>query len=528
MSRSGLLLRFAALVAFLLAAQSVSAGAATFKWANDGDVRAMDPYTLDETVQNSFLGNIYEGLVRRSRKLDPEPALATSWDQTSPTVWRFHLRPGVKWQDGSPFTAADVLFSFKRINGKNSGLSPEVHSIKDIRKVDDLTIDIETTGPDPILLSELASFPIMSEAWCTANNAVENVVVGAGDNFALRNAMGTGPFRLTLREADRRTIIERNPTWWDKPEHNLDRVEFTVIGSAPTRVAALLSGEVDMIYSVPTQDMEKIAHAPGIRLIVGPELRTIYLGMDQARDELLFSNVKGKNPFKDLRVRQAFQLAIDENAIAQRVMRGNARPTNLMWGPGVNGFNPEMNQRPAVDLAKAKALLAEAGYPDGFEVTMDCPNDRYVNDEAICTAVSAMMARVGVKVNVYARTKTRFFADVNYPNFNTSFYLIGWTPSTYDAQNVIQAILHTRGKGVGLTNNAGFSNARVDELNDLIATELDQSKRQAMIDEVAKIVQDNVAYLPLHQQTIVWAAKENIELTQPADNYFPMRWVRVK
>jgi peptide/nickel transport system substrate-binding protein len=528
MSPRAPLFAFALLASLNLPAVIPQAGAATFKWANDGDVRAMDPYTLDETVQNSFLSNIYEGLVRRNKKLEPEPALATSWEQTAPTTWRFHLRQGVKWQDGSPFTAADVLFSFKRINGKNSQYSPEVHSIKDIHKVDEATLDVETIGPDPILPSEMASFPIMSEAWCTEHNSVENVVVGSGENYALRNAMGTGPFRLTLREPDRRNVLEPNPNWWDKPEHNLDRVEFTIISSAPTRVAALLTGEVDMIYSVPTQDIDKISHAPGIKLIQGPELRTIYLGMDQVRDELLYSNVKGKNPFKDLRVRQAFSLAIDEAAIAQRVMRGNARPTWLMWGPGVNGFDPKMNQRPAVDLVKAKALLAEAGYPDGFEVTIDCPNDRYVNDEAICTAVSAMMARVGVKVNVYARTKSKFFADTGYPNYNTSFFLSGWTPATYDAQNVIQAILHTRGKGVGLNNGSGFTNARVDQLNDLIAVELDKAKRDAMIDEAAKIVQDQVGFIPLHQQTIVWAAKENIDLTQPADNSFPMRWVRVK
>lgn len=511
----------------LLAAASGSRAEVVFKWANDGDVRTMDPYTLNETVQNSFLSNIYEPLVRRNRQLAVEPALASSWDQPSPTMWRFHLRPGVKWQDGSPFTAADVVFTFHRAMGKNSALSTEVVSIKEIRRPDDLTVEIETKAPDPILPSELTSMPIMSEAWCTEHNSVENVVVGSGDNYALRNAMGTGSFRLASREADRRTVLERNATWWDKPEHNLDRVEFMVIGNAATRVAALLSGEVQMIYSVPPQDMDRIAHAPGIRLITGPELRTIFLGMDEARPELQFSSVKGKNPFRDVRVRRAFALAIDEQAIAQRVMRGNARPTWLMWGPGVNGFDTEMNVRPASDPAKARALLAEAGYPDGFQVTLDCPNDRYVNDEAICTAISSMLARVGVKVDVYARTKTRYFADTAYPNYNTSFYLLGWTPSTYDAHNVFQSILHTRGPGVGLTNGSGWSNARIDELTGLIATDLDPARRQALIVEGAKIVQDEVPFIPLHQQTIVWAARDNVELTQPADNRFPMWWVRV-
>ena len=519
------------LCATALAASALanSAQAVTFKWANDGDVRAMDPYTLDETVQNSFLQNIYEPLVRRNKQLAVEPALAASWEQTSPVVWRFHLRPGVKWQDGSAFTADDVLFSFQRINEKTSSTSTNVAAIKEVRRVDDLTIDIETRGPDPILTSEITNWDILNKAWCEKNNATAPVVMGTGENFAVRNAMGTGPFRLGLREPDRRTVLEANPTWWDKREGNVDRVEFTVIGSAATRVAALLSGEMDMIYSVPTQDMARIDKTPGFKLIQGPELRTIYLGMDQTRDELQYASVKGKNPFKDQRVREAFALAIDENAIAARVMRGQAKPTWEMWGQGVNGFNPALNARPAPDVAKAKALLAEAGYADGFTVKMDCPNDRYVNDEAICTAISSMMARVGVKIEVDARTKVKFFADVNYPNFNTSFYLLGWTPSTYDAHNVAFAILSSRGpNGRGLTNDAGYSNPKVDDLTARLAVELDPAKRQALIDDVTRTVQADVGFIPLHQQAIVWASKDMVQLTQPADNTFPMRWVSVK
>ena len=516
-------------IAVALALPLASPRAATFKWANDGDVRSMDPYTLDETVQNSFLQNIYEPLVRRGKQLQIEPALATSWEQTSPTVWRFHLRPNVRWQDGGAFTADDVLFSFQRINSKTSSTAANLATVKEIRKVDDLTVDFETRGPDPILTSEITNWDMLSKAWCEKNNSTEPVIMGTGENFAVRNAMGTGPFKLALREPDRRTVLERNPDWWDKPEGNLDRVEFTVIGSAATRVAALLSGEMDMIYSVPTQDMARIGQTAGFKLIQGPELRTIYLGMDQSRDELLYSSVKGKNPFKDVRVREAFALAIDETAIAARVMRGQARPTWEMFGPGINGFDPALNTRPATDIAKAKALLAEAGYPDGFTVKLDCPNDRYVNDEAICTAISSMMARVGVKVEVDARTKIKFFADVNYPAYKTSFYLIGWTPSTYDAHNVGFAILSSRGpNGRGIQNLGNYSSPKVDDLVAKIGVELDKPKRAAMIEEMVKTLQADVGYIPLHQQAIVWASKSNIELTQPADNTFPMRWVTVK
>jgi peptide/nickel transport system substrate-binding protein len=521
----------ASLASTLLASAALRpAVAVDFKWANDGDVGAMDPYTRQETVQLSFLSNIYEPMVRWNRDLKLEPALATSWEQTSPTVWRFHLRPGVKWQDGSAFTADDVIFSLQRILDKNSVMRAVMGPVKEARKVDDLTVDFETKQPDPIFLQEQTNFLIMSKAWATAHDATSPVLTDASkaENFAVRNAMGTGPFKLTIREPDRRTVVDKNPAWWDKPQGNVDHVEFDVIGNAATRTAALLSGGVDMIYAVPPQDMERIEHTQGLKLLQKPELRTIYLGMDSNRPELLKSTVKGKNPFKDVRVRRAFALAIDENAIAARVMRGQAHPTWLMYGPGVNGYDAKMDVRPKVDVAEAKKLLADAGYPDGFGVTLDCSNDRYVNDEAICTAIVSMLARIGVKVDLNAQTKSKFFGDINTPKFNTSFFMLGWTPATYDAHNALSTLLGTRNGTRGEVNDGGYSNPNLDTLIDQIGTETDQAKRNGLIDQAAKIVQDDVADIPLHQQVIVWASKSNIDVAQMADNYFPYRYVTVK
>jgi peptide/nickel transport system substrate-binding protein len=519
-------------VGFALAVLMMAAPASaqvTFKWANDGDARAMDPYTFNETVQNSLLQNIYEPLVERGRDLSLQPGLATSWETTDPNVWRFHLRGNVKWQDGSNFSADDVIFSYHRITGKNSAIRPAVATIKEARKIDDLTVDFVTDGPDPILPDELTAMAILSKAWCEAHDAVENVVIGKGENYALRNAMGTGPFRLVSREPDRKTVLERNPNWWGTPEHNIDIAEFNIIANASTRVAALLSGEMDMIYSVPPQDADRIKATVGVHLLEAPELRTIYLAMDQTREELLFSSVKGKNPLKDVRVRQAFAGAIDEDAIVKRVLRGQGRATWLMYGPGVNGYDAALDKRPPVDPAKAKALLAEAGYPDGFQIQMDCPNDRYVMDEQVCTAVAAMLARIGIKVDVYARTKVKFFADVGYPNYKLSFSLQGWTPGTYDAHNVFYSLLTSRQpNGQGQGNNGGYANPKLDALTAEIGHELNRDKRQGLIDEAAKIVQDDVATIPLHQQVVVWAARNNIDVVQPADNAFYLRWVKVK
>jgi peptide/nickel transport system substrate-binding protein len=519
------------LPALLLAMAIVAppAMAASFRWANDGDVATMDPDMLQEAVQLSFLSNIYEPLVRRDKDLKVEPALATSWEQTGPTVWRFHLRAGVKWQDGSPFTADDVLFSLKRIQAQTSAMRAPMSMVKEVRKADDLTVDFETANPDPILPQEMTNFLIMSKAWCDAHGADEPVLLGAkADSYSVHNAMGTGPYKLVSREPDRKTVVERNPAWWDKLPGNADTVEFDVISSASTRVAALLSGEEDMVYTVPPQDMTRIAAAPGLRLIQHPELRTIYLGFDVWRDALPSSDIKGKNPFKDQRVRQAFALAIDEDLIASRVMLGLAHPTWLMWGPGVNGYDPKLDVRPKPDLAKAKQLLADAGYPTGFTVAFDCPTDRYVMDEQICTAISSMLARIGVKIDLIAQTKAKYFAKILAPKYDTDFYLLGWTPATYDAHNVLYSLLGTRAGGRGEVNVSGYSNPALDDLIRKIGVETDQAKRNGLIDDAATILQHDLPTIPLHQQVIVWAAKTNVDVAQLADDFFPYRYITVK
>jgi peptide/nickel transport system substrate-binding protein len=516
----------ALLICAAVAAQP--AQAVTFKWANDGDVNAMDPATRQETVQLSFLSNIYEPLVRRNRDLGLEPALAQSWEKISPTVWRFHLRPGVKWQDGSPFTADDVVFTLKRTLSKESSMRAPMSVVKEARKIDDMTVDFETNDPDPIFLQEQTNLMIMSKAWCEAHNATEPVTIGKDDNYALHYAMGTGPYKLVSREPDRKTVVEKNPTWWDKPQGNADRVEFNVIASAPTRVAALLSGEMDMIYSVPPQDIARIKASPDLRILQSPELRTIYLAFNFTRDELKSSDVKGKNPWRDQRVREAVALSIDENAIASRVMLGLGHPTWEMWGKGINGYDQALDVRPKVDVAKAKSLLTEAGYPNGFKVALDCPNDRYVMDEQICTAIVSMLARTGIKVDLLAQTKTKFFTKILSPNYDTDFYLLGWTPATYDAHNALYTLLGTRNGKRGEVNAGGYSNPTLDGLIEQIGVETDQPKRDGLIKQTIGILQKDLPTIPLHQQVIVWAAKKNVDVAQPADNYFPFRFINVK
>ncbi len=523
-------MRRTTLAATLLAGALLAAplaSAQTLRWANDGDVNSMDPYSRQETFLLAFNANIYDPLVRRDAQMRVEPALAERWENPSPTTWRFHLRRGVKFSDGTPFTADDVIFSAERVRAPGSNLGSVLATVASVRKVDDHTVDFETKAPNPIFLQEITNWAIMSKAWAEAHNATRPAdLTSREENFATRNAMGTGPYRLASREPDRRTVLERNPGWWDRIPGNVERAELNIISNDATRVAALLSGEVDFVYTVPPQDVARIGAAPGVRIIQGPELRTIYLGMDQSRAELLKSDVKGRNPFQDVRVRRAFYQAIDEAAIARTVMRGQARPTGMIYGPGVNGFREQDDVRLPFDPEAAKRLLAEAGYPNGFGVTLDCPNDRYVNDEAICTAAVNMLARIGIRVTLNAQTRVRFFAEVNAPRYNTSFYLLGWTPATSDAHNALSQLAGTRDGSLGVFNNGGYSSPTYDALIGRIAVENNQARRQEMITEASRMLRDDVAYIPLHQQQVVWAARSNVEVVQTPDNYFQLRHSR--
>lgn len=515
-----------AAAAALLAFQG--AQAVTLRVANVGDVQSMDPHSLNETLQLSFTASVYEPLIGRDKKMNLVPLLATKWTQKTPTIWRFDLRHGVKFHDDTPFGADDVVFSLKRAADPGGDMRGYTSSFKEVRKIDDFTVEIETTTPNPILPDVLTNVYMMSRKWCEDNKALVPVDRRKGvENTASFKANGTGPFRLKERQPSTRTVLVRNFNYWDKPETNVDEVVFTPIGNDATRVAALLSGEIDVMEPVPLQDVERIKSGGKFTVLQGPELRTIFLGMDQKRDELLFSSVKGKNPFKDRRVRQAFYQAIDIEAIKSRVMRNAATPTALMVGPGVRGFQPDMNKRLPYDVEAAKKLLAEAGYPNGFEVGMNCPNDRYVNDGQICQAVAASLARINVKVNLQTETKVSYFPKIL--RRDTSFYLLGWTPSTGDAHDALSALVATPNeKGQGQFNLGSYSNPKVDELTQKIQSETDQKRRNDYIREAFKLHQDDVGHIPLHQQALAWGFSNKVNLTQLPDNRMFFKWITVK
>ena len=504
------------------------ANAKTIRIGNQGDALSMDPHSLNESLQLSVTGNVYEGLVGRNKDLSLAPLLATKWSQPTPNVWRFELRKGVQFHDGTPFTADDVLFSMTRAGADGSDMKSYTNDIKEVRKVNDFVVEIETKGPFPILPDVLSLVYIMSKKWSETNQAVRPVDRRKGvENAASFRANGTGPYRVRERQPGIKTTFTKSGNYWGKVDGNVDEVIYTPITNDATRVAALLSGEIDVMEPVPVQDVARVNASANAKAMTGPELRTIFLGMDQKRDELLYSSVKGKNPFKDKRVRQAFYQAIDIDGIRRVVMRGASSPTALMVGPGINGFDANANKRLPFDVEAAKKLMADAGYPAGFEVNMNCPNDRYVNDGEICQAVAANLSRINVKINLQAETKGTYFPKIL--RRDTSFYMLGWTPATYDAHNALNGLMRcVDDKGSGQFNLGAYCNPKVDELIAKIQSETDKPKRQAFITEAFKLHADDIGHLPLHQQALAWGVSKKVELVQLADNFMFFKWMSVK
>ena len=505
-----------------------SVQAATLTWSSTLDALSMDPHATNNSFTNAFVGNVYEALVRFDDKLQIEPALATSWKLLSPTVWRFTLRQGVKFHGGETFDADDVVFSWQRTNTPGSLVKGNLSDIKEVRKVDAHTVDVETHTPLPILPNELVQLLVMDKGWSEKNRATEaSDLQKQQENFANRNANGTGPFSLKSRDVDTKTVFVVNPAWWDKPKHNLTEVTFLPIKADATRTSAMISGAVDASIAVPLQDVARLQGSGSIEVKQGPELRTIFFGMDQHRDELLYSDVKGKNPFKDLRVRKALYQAIDVEAIRKAVMRGGSWPAGNLISPYLNGSPTSLNKRLLpYDPEASKKLLAEAGYPNGFTVGMQCPNDRYVYDEAICVATSAMLAKVGVKTTLMIEPTARWSVRLN--TNDVSFYIVGHAGLPMaDSYGLLKDVVATRTAKEGSLNAGRYSNPKFDAYLPQIAAETDTKKRNKLIEEAVAIERDDVSHIPLHQQPITWAAKKGITLPQAPDNQMRLWLVRV-
>ena len=515
-------------LSFMLIGIFSSAFANSIKWSMPGDSLTLDPHAQNEGPTHMVSHQIYEGLVTPGINMEILPQLAESWVATAEDTWIFNIRRGVMFHDGSSLTAGDVAFSINRARTAPSDMVDLIKSITSATALNDHTVEIKTDGPNPILLNELTQIFVMSEAWAKANNCEASYNWDAGEtSYCASNANGTGPFEITFREQDVRTVFEKNNNWWGNHyAHNIDKIELLPIKNDATRVAALLSGEIDYTNVVPVQDIKRINSSSGHSVKMTPQNRTIFFGMDQGSAELNSSNIKGKNPFADKRVRLAMYHALDMDAIQDKVMRGQSVPAGIITAPGVNGHTAARDERMAYDPETSKKLLAEAGYPDGFEVTLDCPNDRYINDEAICVAAIGMFAKIGVTVNLDAKTKSQHFSEVKEGDANgmtSDMYMLGWGVPTFDSHYVYSYLFESSGSW----NKVNFSNARVDELVAAMGVETNLDERNAMIAEAWDITQDDVTYLPLHHQVVNQAAKSNVDVPIRMNNEPLFRFANV-
>ncbi|MBX3603402.1 MAG: ABC transporter substrate-binding protein [Rubrivivax sp.] len=523
-----LLLRAAAVLAATLALAG-AAQAQTLRWASQGDPLTMDPHSQNEGLTNTTNGQVYERLTRRNRRLEIVPSLAVSWQQTAPLAWRFRLREGVKFHDGTPLTADDVVFSVKRAQDPVSTFSVYASALGTPVAIDPLTVEFRLPQVNPIFMEHVDSIFIMSRAWAEKHRVLRPLdFKNREESHASFNANGTGPYMLVQRQPGIRTSYRRHAQWWDRHEGNVQEIVFTPIANDATRLAALVSGQIDFVLDPAPRDVPRLRNTAGVKVVEGPENRIVFIGMDQHRDELLHGSVKDRNPFKDLRVRRALYHAIDIEAIRSKLMNGQSAPTGGLTPSPLGAYNdPQVETRLPFDLARARALMAEAGYADGFEVTLDCPNNRYVNDEEICIALATMWSQLKLRVRVNAMPRSTYFPRLE--KFDTSLYMLGWGGAVTDAETTMTPVLRTPGdKGVGLYNYGRASNPRADALAAQSTTEADPAKREQLVRAALSEYTSQVHVLPLHRQFIPWAARSNVEVVHRPDNWLEVAWINIR
>ena len=503
-------------------------GLSPLRVATAFDPQTMDPHAVALLYHSRIAFQIHDSLIGRDERFRLEPALALSWQLATPTTWRLRLRPGVTFHDGSPFTADDAVFSLERALAAPSQRAFQLKGVSAVRKLDALTIEIQLEAPDAVLPEKLQYVAIMSKAWSEKHGVTKAQDFNAKqETYAVRHANGTGPMRLERYEPDVRTVLKRHPGWWgwaDQRSGNLEQVNFITIRADATRLAALASGEVDLVLDPPYQDVTRLKADPRVALQQTADIGQQYLTFDQARDELQDSDVKGRNPFKDIRVRKAVYHAINVPLIIDKVLRGQAVPTGAFLSPLVDGSPPDLDRRLPYDPARARLLLGEAGYPNGFSITLDCVNVAW--RENVCQAVAAMLTQVGIRTTLRSSPSNQFFPKLS--QGTASFIEYGWTASP-DAWNSLNGLFRSFDKsGLGTFNAGRYSNPKLDSLIDAIRTEPDLTRRRAMVSTVLRLVGDDLPYVPLYRRTLTWAMAKKVSVVQWPNDTLELRWVRVK
>ena len=514
---------------------SVSADAASLRYGGTTPPLTMDPHATNDFVTAGLVRQVYDSVVSLNDDMSIAGGLATEWSYRGNATWRFAIRRDVKFQDGPGLSADDVVFSILR--QKTSPLyGPLFGDIKAATKIDEGTIEVVSNVPDPILPRKMVRLFVMSEAWSKANGVEKVPDLGAQgtESFTLRHALGTGPMRLDLQEPGRRTVFKKNPSYWGRFAGNVEEAVYTPIGSAPTRVVSLLSNELDLITDLPNQDIDRVKAASGFKVLQVPQQLFMELEMDGSREVALdVFDKQGRplnaNPLKDVRVRQAFAHAVDAKLIVERVMRGQAAVVGTAAAVGLEGYQKDLDVHWPTDLARAKALLAEAGYPDGFAVQLNCPVERYINTEEICRAVASMLARIGVEVRVKTIVWPEFARLlVNGPN--SSFHLIGAAGNSGDTQDTFVSVMATRDKqkNRGATNWALWSNKEFDAVVDELVGTFDPQRRTELYRRGLSIGKEQVHAVYLHQPTLSWGMRQSVDVPARADGAVMLQSVSVR
>ena len=485
---------------------------------------SLDPlyHVIATNAQVSFAQ--FEPLVMMDATLNVTPKLAESWTVDG-TDWVFTLRDGVKFSDGSPFTAEDVVFTFNRIPlvpNTPTAYTLFTRQIEAVEALDAKTVLIRTRTPYPLLLTDIANIVIMSHAAASGEAPEGRTTQELNRGEGL---VGTGPFRFVSWQSGAELVLERNDAYWgEKPEW--DRVVYQPMTNPAARAAALLAGDIDMMEDPPTADMPNFRANSELTMAEGPESRVIYLAMDQQNVPSPNITSTQENPLMDVRVREALSLAIDRKVIVDRVMNGVAVPAGDLMPSNMFGASPERATAPVADLARAKELLAEAGYPDGFDIVLGTPNGRYVNDSRIAQTIAAMWARAGLKASVDALAPPVFFKTRD--AFEFSAYIAGWGNSTGEALTTLRALAGTRNKaaGVGSSNGGRYSNPELDALLDQASEEMNEDARRAILEKANNLVLSDFGILPIHFEVPVWALRAPLVYEARADQFTLPQYVR--
>lgn len=481
--------------------------------ALSSDILSMDPYRYDEGPTNQVMLHMYEGLVSQAPDMSFEPCLAESWEQSEDALtWTFHLRDGVKFHDGEVLDSADVLASIETASNPDSpsAYSGYTSTFSSVEAPDEKTVVIKTEKPNPLMLFNVAQIYILKK---------ENVE-GKTEEEIAANVVGTGRYKFVEQvKEDHIDMVANEDYWGEVPA--IKNVRFRPITNEATRTATMLTGEVDFTVDISVRDIDRLESTDGISVLKQKGLREIYLNLDSREDSPLFPGQK--NPMSDARVREAMYLAIDEATIIKNIMNGCAFEMNSIVPENYVGYQEV--ERKAYDPERAKELLAEAGYPDGFEVTLDAPNDRYMNDDQIAQAVAGYFEKVGIKVNLNLMPKSNFFSYIKPAENNSMLLMTGWSDASGDGLSLLHDMLYTfdRETGVGTVNRGHYSNAEVDALIDQAYMEPDEGKRAEIIASADQIARDDFAYIPLHFEQDTYAIKDTLDYT-PRMNKYVFAW----